>query len=461
MPYPIYSAPVRDEVTGEFNQALVGQQVQIVTRGTATPYPIQDAAADPIPDSLLTVQSSFCTPTFYIDTEDPTGVYLDWYDAGSGARGPVDFEQVLRELAQAAVGAVKSVNSLTPDETGNVVVETGGGGVTDHNQLSGLTIGDPHTQYDTPERSMDRHYTKNETGTLVANANAAASTNDRKRENHTGEQPISSVTNLESRLAALESGGTGGGITLIPTGTEPAAGSPPGIYGFIPDGPAPVLVETVSYDSEDTVVSCPVPDGAAVGDAVLFIPATSGDNVGSGNWTVSDSGWEELFDYSANQSRKTAAFVYRVTDSTALANLGAVVTANQTVTGRRCGVCFVIPGSLVAGAWPTYSSGSNRSAATLQSVTTEGWTIQGFSTATVPFHKVIAMAVQDAASSPSAAVDFTEVGWATGSSGGAVPITLTVLTRDLAATPIPAANVTHPTADSTAAGGGQFIIPVA
>lgn len=100
--YRIDSAPVRDAVTGEFNTALVGQQVQIVVRDTTTPYPIQDAAADPIASSLLTVQPSFCVPTFYIDTATPSTVYLDWYDAASGARGAVSFEEVLRQSVLAA-----------------------------------------------------------------------------------------------------------------------------------------------------------------------------------------------------------------------------------------------------------------------------------------------------------------------------------------------------------------------
>lgn len=121
--YRIDSAPVRDAVTGEFNADLVGQQVQIVTRDTTTPYPIQDAATDPIPGSLLTVQSSFCVPRFYIDTATPTTVYLDWYDAGSGARGPVNFEEALRQLSS---GSVKVINGATPDEDGVIVLDLGG-----------------------------------------------------------------------------------------------------------------------------------------------------------------------------------------------------------------------------------------------------------------------------------------------------------------------------------------------
>lgn len=100
--YRIDNAPVRDAVTGELNTALVGEQITVVVRDTTTPYPIQDAATDPISGSLLTVQTSFCVPRFYIDTATPTTVYLDWYHAASGARGPVSFEEVLREVVVSA-----------------------------------------------------------------------------------------------------------------------------------------------------------------------------------------------------------------------------------------------------------------------------------------------------------------------------------------------------------------------
>lgn len=100
--YPIYPAWVFDATTLLPNAALKGQQVQVVTRNTTTPYPIFDAAGDPIPSSLVTVTEAASTPTVYIDTLTPETVYLDWYDAASGARGPIWFEEVSR---QSAVGA--------------------------------------------------------------------------------------------------------------------------------------------------------------------------------------------------------------------------------------------------------------------------------------------------------------------------------------------------------------------
>jgi len=103
--YPIYSAWVLDATTLLPNAALKGQQVQVVTRNTTTPYPIFNAASDPIPSSLVTVTDAASTPTVYIDTEAPETVYLDWYDAGSGQRGPIWFEEVSRESAMASAAS--------------------------------------------------------------------------------------------------------------------------------------------------------------------------------------------------------------------------------------------------------------------------------------------------------------------------------------------------------------------
>lgn len=104
------NAPVYDAVTGDPNEALRGQQIQIIDGlvSTPTPFPIQDVATDPIPSSLLTVQSAFRLPTFYIDTATPADLYLDWYHAASGARGRVDFDAALRDAALAAQVAAEA-----------------------------------------------------------------------------------------------------------------------------------------------------------------------------------------------------------------------------------------------------------------------------------------------------------------------------------------------------------------
>lgn len=106
--YPIFPAWVLDAETLEPNEALKGQQIQVVARGTTTPYPIFDAASDPISSSLVTVTQAASTPTVYIDTVTPETVYLDWYDAGSGNRGPINFEEVLRRTILDARAATEA-----------------------------------------------------------------------------------------------------------------------------------------------------------------------------------------------------------------------------------------------------------------------------------------------------------------------------------------------------------------
>lgn len=390
-----------------------------------------------------------------------------WWRSGSVIVQLVSLDGVLEALDAVALAfedAVFFVDGNAPDDTGNAMSDGGGGGggVTAHGALSGLD-GDDHPQYLTAGRGDARYVLLGTAASLVAATVNAAKPELLNRVNHFGVQPIASVENLESRLSAIElGGGSGSGIQLLEEGEEPAAGSAPGLYAFIPSGsvPEPPTVETISYDTEGTTVTCPVPAGVEIGDAVIFIagfdPATT-----AGDISTADAGWVEILDYSAQHTRDSAAYVYRVTDSTALAALGATVTATYSQTGRRMGACFTIPGSLVASAWPAYTSGSNRSAATINSVTTTGCVVQGFSTATVPFHKVVLFTLHDADASPAASAGFTQLAMATGSAGGAAPRTLTVLIKDLAVTPIPAATVTHATASSSTHGGGQFIVPVA
>lgn len=448
--YRVNDAQVRDAVTGELNTALAGQPVQIVVRDTTTPFPIQNGAGDPITDSLVAVTPTFTTPWFWIDVADPSDLYLDWYHAGSGARGPVDFDAVSRDAARAAAtsaeesassslqsaasaatsaadvsalrgwvdlgvstrnlvidprattgslwtgtiagggsateamvtgatdgpvlpdgtrvttyarytittpgsgngifgfdglsgalpvvpsgkslavaiyvrsslaatsisvrkegwlagvaaGAVqsgatsalpastwqrrttvvvnnadfdevrvaaqfsaanqtagqvievtaallivdattvpdhfdgdtpstnlvgygwegardasvsrridmrlvRSVNGQTPDASGNITVATGGGGTSDHNALSNLTTGDPHTQYLTPTRGDQRYYPRGTVDSIAASATSAASEFSRQRSNHTGTQGIGTITGLQAALDAAAAAGAG------------------------------------------------------------------------------------------------------------------------------------------------------------------------------------------------------------------------------------------------------------
>jgi hypothetical protein len=124
--YRVYGAPVRNKVTGEVDPELVGDQVTIVTRGTTTPFAIQDGAGDPIPDSALTVQSAHVLPAFYFVSASPAAVYIDWYHAESGDSGEILFEEVLREIiTDAAESAAASATSSAASAEAAQAVVTG------------------------------------------------------------------------------------------------------------------------------------------------------------------------------------------------------------------------------------------------------------------------------------------------------------------------------------------------
>ena len=118
----IDDAQVRDAVTGELIQGLVGQQVKIVTRDTTTPFPIYDAIGDPIPGSVVTVTPVFTVPRIWVDVTTPADVYLDWYDEASGVRGPVDFDRALRDSAAAAAASASA--SASAATTAQAAAET-------------------------------------------------------------------------------------------------------------------------------------------------------------------------------------------------------------------------------------------------------------------------------------------------------------------------------------------------
>lgn len=130
MLYRVDGAQVRNADTGEVHRDLVGQAIRIVIRDTTTAFPIQDNAGDPISDSDLIVIPTFEIPWFWIDTDTPADLYLDWLHVASGVRGSVNFEAVLREAIRAAQetanAAVKTVNGVAPGEDGDVQVDAGG-----------------------------------------------------------------------------------------------------------------------------------------------------------------------------------------------------------------------------------------------------------------------------------------------------------------------------------------------
>jgi len=269
--YPIYSAWVLDATTLLPNADLKGQQVQVVTRGTTTPYPIFNGAGDPITSSLVTVTEAASTPTVYIDTETPEVVYLDWYDAGSGQRGPIWFEEVSRQsavgahaaaeaLAEAAAGAVRFVNGQAPDSFGNVAVATGSGGDLTWSTLSGKPTTFPpsgHTHLlteisnaSTIGRTLAAAATAQDaraaigagTGNGTSNLVLGTTGTTAAAGNHTHAQYVDSAqaaTIADQRIAA--NGGGGGGGPFLPW--RYASGAYPALPATIPAGVVRVFAE--------------------------------------------------------------------------------------------------------------------------------------------------------------------------------------------------------------------------
>lgn len=110
--YRIDAAPVRDAETGEVIPELVGHAVQIVFRDTDQPAPIYDyGTGDPLPESRLGVNATFSLPRFLVETDDPSGLYLDWLASDGTTRGPVEFDAVLRDEALRAREAAEAAGS--------------------------------------------------------------------------------------------------------------------------------------------------------------------------------------------------------------------------------------------------------------------------------------------------------------------------------------------------------------
>lgn len=242
----IDDAQVRDAVTGELIQGLVGQPVKIVTRDTTTAFPIYDSIGDPIAGSVVNVTPVFTVPRIWVDIVSPADVYLDWLDEASGARGPVDFDRALRDAAassavsasasssaaQAAQAAAEEAAEGVPTggTTGQVLTKasnadrdtvwvnpSSGGSATDHNTLANLTVGDPHTQYHNDTRGDALYYRKSQVDSMVNNAASANSAADRNRANHSGTQSIATIENLQTILDGL--GGTAVNSVNGETGT--------------------------------------------------------------------------------------------------------------------------------------------------------------------------------------------------------------------------------------------------
>jgi hypothetical protein len=106
--FRIDGAQVRDAVTGEFRRDLAGQPITIVARDTTSPFPLQTEVGDPIAGSVVAVMPTSEVPRVWIDVDDASDLYLDWLHVPSGARGPVNFDVVLRDAARASASAAQT-----------------------------------------------------------------------------------------------------------------------------------------------------------------------------------------------------------------------------------------------------------------------------------------------------------------------------------------------------------------
>ncbi|ACZ29553.1 hypothetical protein Xcel_0514 [Xylanimonas cellulosilytica DSM 15894] len=128
--WTINTAIVLNQTSGQVALDLAGQTVQVVVRGTTTPYPIiETGSLDPIPSSLLTVSPIGTLPPFIIDTDTPEDLYLDWRDSGSGAQGGIGFEEVMRTIAvQARDAAADAIVQAEAAQEAAVVAQTAAAG---------------------------------------------------------------------------------------------------------------------------------------------------------------------------------------------------------------------------------------------------------------------------------------------------------------------------------------------
>ncbi|MFJ4107875.1 hypothetical protein [Oerskovia enterophila] len=191
---------------------LAGQAVTIVKRGTTTPVTIteDEAGTMVIPSSIRTVSTLLFIPSFWVNEADMPVSAL-----GAGVEVPLDTsEGIAKRLdvlePQVAAAVSSSAASAASAEASRIAAEAaaaggGGGGVTAHGALTGLG-NDDHTQYHNDARGDARYPLKSAVTTEIGNAVATSSAADRNRANHTGQQAISTITNLQTILDGF--GGT-------------------------------------------------------------------------------------------------------------------------------------------------------------------------------------------------------------------------------------------------------------
>jgi len=238
---------------------------------------------------------------------------------------------------------------------------------------------------------------------------------------------------------------------LIPAGT-PARTA---IYRSQPY-PEDVKVTHVSNNDSQPISAFELPDDLAVGDVVLAVAVT----MGSGRTYTWAAPWTEIFDYS--QQRTISAAIYRIVDEAALQ---AIVVPTITPSGNFDSmVLATLKIEAQNAAWPAYSSGAGRSAATLISPTTTGFSINTINSspfASFDTEYVLAAAYSGILSGPAPDISLpgTFEILVDASTGG---LAFVVGKRSVSTVPVAtvAVGVAHPSGFGNANhGGAQFIVP--
>lgn len=238
---------------------------------------------------------------------------------------------------------------------------------------------------------------------------------------------------------------------LIPAGT-PARTV---IYRSQPY-PEDVKVTHVSNNDSEPISAFELPDDLAIGDVVLAVAVT----MGAGRTYTWAAPWTEIFDYS--QQRTISAAIYRIVDEAALQ---AIVVPTITPSGNFDSmVLATLKIEAQNAAWPAYSSGAGRSAATLISPTTTGFSINTINSspfASFDTEYVLAAAYSGILSGPAPDISLpgTLEILLDASTGG---LAFVVGKRSVSTVPVAAVavGVAHPAGFGNANhGGAQFIVP--
>lgn len=236
---------------------------------------------------------------------------------------------------------------------------------------------------------------------------------------------------------------------LIPVGTKAET-----VVYRSQDYPQDVKVTHVSNNESTPISNFELPDDLVVGDVVLAIAVT----MGAGRSYTWAAPWTEIFDYS--QNRTTSAAIYRIVDDAALQAIEVPVITPSGNFDSMVLVTMKIEAQNAA--WPAYSSGGGRSAATIVSPTNTGFSINTINTS--PFAsfdtEYVFAAAYGILSGPAPVITLpgTFEILVNATTGG---LAFVIGKRAVSALPVAAVavGVAHPASANALYGGAQFIVP--